>query len=420
MKASQNNHGAHVGSRESGRPVSSVVAARHRSSKSATLQELGESIREVFWDVDREGDLTLTRPLPPLRQTLLPPSPDSPPQRPLWQVGIVLPSEELAELWVHQGHLSEETAFVWSDCQHSWVPLNAVPELQSAIIQAQRQYAERSSQARPLFLPLPPIEFGSGPVLHARTQLPLKYARHIHTLSERLQDFLTTLLAWTGHARILVSRDFTWSQRRRAIVAISRHRGAQGLAVTFVLAIVSGAAWPRSLKETHGAATLSREKQRETLIAQPESFPAGNRGSSAPASEIVSIESLPLVTKVSTKTSPVRYWRPTSSLVKPMQMTLSSDAEPVSNGGHLPFDATAARKALDYVASRTRHCTNSDVSGSVLVTFQPLGSVQDVSLTSITGDVKPKSCILGLFRTARVTPFSGGPVTVKKSFRASH
>ena len=419
MRAGQNSHGARVGSGESGRPVSSVVAARHQSSRSATLLELGESIRKDFWDVDKEDDITSIRPSPRLRQTLIPPAPASPPRRPLWQVGIVLPSEELAELWVQQGHLSDETTFVWSDHRHSWVPLKAVPELQSAIIQAQRQHAEHLSQAMTL-LPLPPIGPGSGPALPARMQNPMKRSRRVRTSSERLQDFLIKLLAWTGHARILVSRDFSWSQRRRAIVAISRHRGAQGLAVALVLAIVTGAAWPRSLKETPGAATLPRKEYLESSTAQSESLPAGNRASSSPSLDIISIESLPLVTEVSPKNSPVRHWRSPSDFVKPMQMTLASDKKLVSNGDYLPFDATAARQALDYVASRTRHCTNSDVSGSVLVTFQPSGSVQDVSLTSIAGDVRSTSCILGLFRTARVTPFSGGPVTVKKSFRASY
>jgi hypothetical protein len=78
------------------------------------------------------------------------------------------------------------------------------------------------------------------------------------------------------------------------------------------------------------------------------------------------------------------------------------------------LDADAARRALDAAARRARLCAEQGARGSVVVTINGAGRVQNVSLSSTAGS--HDGCLLRAFGQVRVPPFSGPPVTVRKSF----
>lgn len=80
------------------------------------------------------------------------------------------------------------------------------------------------------------------------------------------------------------------------------------------------------------------------------------------------------------------------------------------------FDPMLARRVLSSAASRARSCADGPISGSVLVTFAPSGFVQSASLASVQGEAVRQPCVLRAFQEARVSPFEGAPVSVKKSF----
>ena len=108
-------------------------------------------------------------------------------------------------------------------------------------------------------------------------------------------------------------------------------------------------------------------------------------------------------------------------------MAKSAGQPPPSTGGGgggggatAPFDKGAAAASLGGIASSVGSCKKDGGptgSGHVKVTFQPSGSVSSVEVdsgpfpgTSVGG------CVAGKFRGAHIPAFSGGAVTVGKSF----
>jgi len=80
------------------------------------------------------------------------------------------------------------------------------------------------------------------------------------------------------------------------------------------------------------------------------------------------------------------------------------------------FDRDGARTALKFAASRVRNCSNSGVTGSALITFGPSGTVQKVQISQLDGDDVDSGCVNRALSGTRVPPFTGAPVTVRKSF----
>jgi hypothetical protein len=85
------------------------------------------------------------------------------------------------------------------------------------------------------------------------------------------------------------------------------------------------------------------------------------------------------------------------------------------------FDRVAAKAALDEAAEKASHCRpagDPTGEGRVQVTYEPSGRVASVAmLTSRFEDTAAGSCVLMLFRRARVPAFSGAfYIVVNKSF----
>jgi hypothetical protein len=81
------------------------------------------------------------------------------------------------------------------------------------------------------------------------------------------------------------------------------------------------------------------------------------------------------------------------------------------------FDTDAARRALGGAVQKARVCAaRGGAKGSMVVTFNQSGAVQSASLAGVAGTGVRKDCLVRVFAQARVPPFSGPPVTVRKSF----
>jgi hypothetical protein len=89
---------------------------------------------------------------------------------------------------------------------------------------------------------------------------------------------------------------------------------------------------------------------------------------------------------------------------------------PSSDSG-APFDRSAAAAALGAVT--IEDCKTVDGprgAGHVQVTFEPDGSAATAIVDVPFGGTAVGGCVAGRFRTARVPPFAGEPVTVGKTF----
>ena len=273
-----------------------------------------------------------------------------------WQVALSVKSADLTRLWIESNVLTPETTFVWSQHQQSWVSILTVPEICLAIEQTRTELVERRNR-RALTV-----------ALRAQTaKLSAILARYSwRDLGARIGDL---------KARV-----------RAPLMPLNFGRGRWFVTALFCLAAIA-ILLPRS--------TGSNPE----VLAETQIFGPAQRATQPDRAEskgldpnIIAVESLPLVGNAEPK-SPRAY-------------------------GLGPFDLNRARRVLDRAAQQTNRCTRSEVSGTVLVGFDPSGSVKDVTIGALNGDVTRPDCILGVFRTARIAPFSGPRMVVKKSFRA--
>jgi eukaryotic-like serine/threonine-protein kinase len=94
-----------------------------------------------------------------------------------------------------------------------------------------------------------------------------------------------------------------------------------------------------------------------------------------------------------------------------------AEAEPSGPAG--PLNRGAAIAALGSAASSASSCRKADGpsgSGRASVTFAPNGSVVSVGLPGKFAGTAVGTCIQGLYRRAKLQPFTGGPVTLSSSF----
>jgi serine/threonine protein kinase len=93
------------------------------------------------------------------------------------------------------------------------------------------------------------------------------------------------------------------------------------------------------------------------------------------------------------------------------------------SGGHLvatpPFDAKLADGVLAAVDARIANCRSAvgpSGRGAAHITFAPDGTVNNVTLDPPFAGTSRGACLAGLFRTARVPPFSGAPDPLTHAF----
>jgi predicted Zn finger-like uncharacterized protein len=101
----------------------------------------------------------------------------------------------------------------------------------------------------------------------------------------------------------------------------------------------------------------------------------------------------------------------------PKEEAAAPTAAAASNAG--PFDTAAAKEALTTTAGNAASCKQADGptgNGKVSITFAPSGRPTSVAVTGDLAGTTVGSCVARMFRSVKVPPFSGDPVTVAKSF----
>jgi len=81
-----------------------------------------------------------------------------------------------------------------------------------------------------------------------------------------------------------------------------------------------------------------------------------------------------------------------------------------------PFDRPAAARALGISVASCKRADGPTGAGHVKVTFQPTGSVSAVDVGAPYAGTATGTCIAQRYRAASVPAFSGGPLSVGKSF----
>jgi hypothetical protein len=107
---------------------------------------------------------------------------------------------------------------------------------------------------------------------------------------------------------------------------------------------------------------------------------------------------------------------PSAKPLTPASSPGSGASKPTAPSSDGAFDPSQARRVLASAAARARSCAESGLSGAVQVTFAPSGFVQGASLLNVEGEGVRSGCVLRAFQEARVSPFVGASVAVKKSF----
>lgn len=165
----------------------------------------------------------------------------------------------------------------------------------------------------------------------------------------------------------------------------------------------------------------------QTTSSEGTTTPTPHRGSPEGA-EVHRIEDLPIVsgsgTSSGSKATGVsrQHWRASTHVASTESPKLPSAANALGPSTPTPsagsFDTGAARRVLTGSASRASRCaTDGPASGSVIVTFAPSGFVQSASISGLSGKGVNVGCVLRAFQEARISPFSGEPVTVRKGFQ---
>jgi hypothetical protein len=110
---------------------------------------------------------------------------------------------------------------------------------------------------------------------------------------------------------------------------------------------------------------------------------------------------------------------PAAQTPEPTATTPAAPIEPRPPVGTEPFDATAARAALDASAAQASSCRKpGDPSGVavVIITFSPTGRVTTANISGPPFAATPTGgCIASTLRKTRVPAFAGDMVTVRKT-----
>jgi cytoskeletal protein RodZ len=142
----------------------------------------------------------------------------------------------------------------------------------------------------------------------------------------------------------------------------------------------------------------------------------------APALAATTPTARPTTTPAATPTS-VATAKPTSApAAAPIAATKPTSTptyEPAGSVGTEPFDSAAARSALDAAAAQASSCRKpGDPSGVavVTITYSPTGRVTSANIGGPPFQATPTGgCIASTMRKARVPPFAGDMVTVRKT-----
>lgn len=178
---------------------------------------------------------------------------------------------------------------------------------------------------------------------------------------------------------------------------------------------VASASAPVTLSGSVNSGTVSGTSKDD--VHRLEDLPVVSAARAEHASVAAAPETLSLAATSSKGGGKERAAKTRKGAVEPAHVTLSSSPTPAAGSNAGAFDTAAARRILTSAATRASRCASEgSASGSVLVTFAPSGFVQSANMAGIKGQGTNVGCVLRAFQEARVAPFSGAPVTVRKAF----
>lgn len=172
-------------------------------------------------------------------------------------------------------------------------------------------------------------------------------------------------------------------------------------------------------RREHAIATRQRSSRARTTPAAPESIaaPATALAPSLPSTE-TTVEQPPKVE------GPATFSTAMANALEEPASDQQAKSRPTSNAGagfdaYTPFSRDAALSALSVAAASITQCRSKEGpfgTARVAVTFAPSGNATMAIVEGPPFAGTPVgSCIARTFREARVSPFSGAPVTVRKS-----
>jgi serine/threonine protein kinase len=151
----------------------------------------------------------------------------------------------------------------------------------------------------------------------------------------------------------------------------------------------------------------------------PSTRPTDSAAKSAPE-EKIELEDASGKTASPLKTADVNPSAPSVAAAVELEEQEAPAARVTPPSERSAFSVGSARAALASATSRSTACKTSDGpsgAGRVTVTFSPDGPVSSVSVAPPFGGTGVGSCVSAAFRSARVPPFTGSPVTLSQSFR---
>jgi serine/threonine protein kinase len=225
---------------------------------------------------------------------------------------------------------------------------------------------------------------------------------------------------------------------------------AVGFGALGVIAAVAAVIWASTQGQPNALVTGPRGAE----AAQNSNNPTPARADETPprAGESVSLDSIPLAERAraeaAARNAPPQAGppRPASTHVRSAKVTLDEEtatppsskqeapaAEAVSleetpdapkaeapAGPRGPLNRGAAMAALGAASGRVGACKSSggpSGPGRAMVTFSPDGPVSSVSVPPPFSGTSVGTCVVTVFRSARVPAFTGSPVTLPQSFR---
>ncbi len=348
--------------------------------------------------------------------------------QPTTQFQLSLCADELARLWLREPNLNPSNVYAWSSKRGQWVPALSVPEVADQIARARiesvkmwsalcasrisatlppppqlsRQLSGRIPTENQLSSPrgslLLPQSFDTARQTIKELGPQLKpSARWRHSRSQSLRNSIQRLVVGAGF-----QIDFYRTRARRLLRRHSvRIASWTGVSLATIAAIVVVTWLSHSGKRTQnilGDSIADNAGRTPSNLSVATLFPE----------YITAHSNATQVEKIMTSIGP--QLNPETA---PTRTDLSRRTVPASVMPH--FDAGLAERAIEKTTARAQDCTDGDIYGKLIVTFFSSGYVQNVNFVQFSGDGIQRNCVADIVGKLRISPFTGGPVMVRKN-----
>ena len=211
---------------------------------------------------------------------------------------------------------------------------------------------------------------------------------------------------------------FLFQQQRQPSSGVEAPQAAAPAAATQTTARPSGASTPAT-DQPSGVSIDSLPLAAEAEPGRPRPAQRAPARAAAPASKATSPEAVKLEAEQAAAAEAAPP--PEVEAENPYRQEQADEPEepPKPSGPAGPLNPGAAIAALGKAASNTRSCSSDDGpsgSGQASVTFQPDGSVSNVSVSAPFSGTSVGRCVAGAFKRVRIQPFTGSSVTLSRSF----